>query len=250
MHRYFLLLPAFAAAAVQTTTTINLAGGYRIDRYEQDVVIDSIPGVATYKDFGSATVDLNARTSFNHDFFFRTFGAYGFMMRHPTLTITDEGDVIGEKKYVFAVGGAVGWQFNFANDSVTLSPEFGYDYTRLKFDSQRYIAVGAPFIGLTLTWDFTRQAALDTGFEYAFAGARREIFFNNSDKITSGSFQGPKAKLQFTYNFTPHWSMGAGYAFRYLFTKQKNVTLTAGSVSRLKTTWTTHCAKVNVGYTF
>lgn len=249
MHRYLLLLPALAAASVQTTAMVNLSGGYRIDRYEQKSVISSAPTTATFKDFGSATIDLDGHLSFNRDFFVRSFGSYGFMTKAPKLIATGTSDTIGAKKYVFAVGGAVGWQFNFACDKVTLSPEFGYDYSRLKFDNARYIAVGAPFVGLALTWDFTRKAAMDFGFEYAFAGARREIFFSGG-KLTDGTFQGPKVKLLFTYNFTPRWSMGAGYTYRYLFSKKRDFTLSAGNIDGLKTTWTTHHAKVNVGYTF
>lgn len=250
MHRTLLLLPAFAAASVQTTATMDLAVGYRIDRYEQKSVINNAAGSATFKDLGSTTIDLSGRLSFNHDFFVRSFGSFGFMTQTPKLSIAGGSDSLGEKKYAFAVGGAVGWQFNFSCDAIALFPEFGYDYTRLKFDSARYIGVGAPFAGLGLTWDFTRKAALNFGFEYAFAGARREIFYRDGDKITSGSFQGPKGKIDLTYNLNPQWSLGAGYTFRYLFSNKRDFTLTAGSVNGLNTTWTTHRAMVNVGYTF
>lgn len=249
MQRYLLLIPALAAASVQTTATLNLSGGYRIDRYSQKAVVADIPGTSTFKDFGSVTVGLDGHMSFNRDFFVRSFGSYGFMARTPKLAATDASDVLGAKRYVFAVGGAVGWQFNFAGDAVALSPEFGYDYTRLKFDDTRYIAVGAPFAGFYLTWDCTRKAALDIGFEYAFAGARREIFFSGG-KVTDGTFQGPKSKIEFTYNFTPEWSLGAGYTFRYLFSKKRNFVLPAGRVDGLTTAWTTHQMKVDVGYTF
>lgn len=249
MYRYLFLLPALATA-VETTTTLYLASGYRIDRYEQKAAVAGTDTTATFKDFGSATINLNAHMHFNRDFFARTFSTYGFMVQQPKLSATGASDTIGEKKYVFAVGGAVGWQFNLAGNTIALSPEFGYDYTRLKFDDTRYIAVGAPFASLSLTWNFVHKAAMDLGFEYAFAGARREIFFQDNDKITGGSYQGPKAKIHLTYHLTPSWEIGAGYTFRYLFSNQKNFTFTAGSVNGMQTTWTTHSAQVNCGYTF
>lgn len=237
-----LALPALALCNVDVEGEIHLAGGYRSDKYKQRAseMSDSL-----FKKIDSATVELNGRMVFNSTFFFRSFGVYGAVVKTPELVVAGSATEFGLKKYIFDIGGAVGWQFDFKEGAFSLSPEFGYDYARVKFCDTYYLAVGAPFAGVGLRWIMAAHASIDLGVDYLFTGSRREIF-RTGIKLTDGSFQGPRADLRLHYLITNHWSLGAGYRFQYTFSQQKNFT----DVAQEKTRWTAHYGSIDLSYTF
>lgn len=243
-------LPALTFATVAVDSSLDLSIGYHWDSYQQSATIDNDPGTSKYKNLNGPTTTLKGDISFNRSFFVSGSALYGWNTQQPSLTVPEVPTIYGEKDYLFEVGGSVGWLFDLCQNKVTLYPAFGYSYSRLKFDSARYLAVGAPFIAFGMDWEMAPKWRLHTGLEYAFAGVRREIFYAPGARLTDGSFQGPRGKLSVGYAITDQWSLGLGAQVRYLFSQKKNFTINGGFAENMQTKWLGYQGFMSARYSF